>query len=346
MVPRVEAAGFRAIELTQAYAQLDRYPQNTPLGRIACHLTSPAVGEQVRTVIEAESPDALLIDSMFPAALDAATEYGIPSAVFFHHFLFRLRDEWKATEGRFYGMREQAGFSPLPPFEDLWQRQDRIIITSPAQFDTPIDPAWTLARHVGPVLEDEKCAVSIDNPWEDDDRTPLVLVSFSTAPEQRSLEKFQRSLDALGQMPVHVIGTTAGIVALDELCVPQNALVVPYAAHDPVLKRASLIITHGGHGTVMRSLKYGVPMIVMPGLAHDQAPNGRMVQDWGAGIALAGDAHACAIATAAQSILSSPSYKDAARRLSSILAASDGASSAADEVEMLLDAAAQRVNYV
>jgi UDP:flavonoid glycosyltransferase YjiC (YdhE family) len=27
MVPRVKTAGFRAIEITQAYAQVDRYPQ-------------------------------------------------------------------------------------------------------------------------------------------------------------------------------------------------------------------------------------------------------------------------------------------------------------------------------
>jgi UDP:flavonoid glycosyltransferase YjiC (YdhE family) len=31
MVPRVKTAGFRAIEITQAYAQVDRYPQGLPL---------------------------------------------------------------------------------------------------------------------------------------------------------------------------------------------------------------------------------------------------------------------------------------------------------------------------
>src|SRR5882757_2352538 len=47
MVPRVKAAGFRAIEITQAYAQVDRYPQGLPLTRPACYLTSPAVEEEV-----------------------------------------------------------------------------------------------------------------------------------------------------------------------------------------------------------------------------------------------------------------------------------------------------------
>ena len=48
MVPRVKTAGFRAIEITQAYAQVDRYPQGSFLTRAACYLTSPAVEEQVR----------------------------------------------------------------------------------------------------------------------------------------------------------------------------------------------------------------------------------------------------------------------------------------------------------
>jgi MGT family glycosyltransferase len=337
MVGRVEAAGFRAIELTQAYTQLDRYPQGMPISRLVCYLTSPAVEDEVRGLIETEAPDVLLIDAMFPAALNAAAAYDIPSAVFFHSFLFRLREQWKETGNRFSAMRSQAGFGSLPAFEELWQRQDRIIVTTAAQFDTPADPRWTSVRHVGPVLEDEKCAAPVALPWEQSDPTPVVLVTFSTAPEQRSLEKFQRSLDALADMPVHVFATTAGVVEPEELRVPQNAFVVRYAGHDSILQRASLLITHGGHGTLMRSLKYGVPMILMPGLAHDQAPNAQMVQDWGAGIALPGDAQSDAIAAAAKTILSTPSYKHTAQRLSSVVSDLDGASNAADEVESLLN---------
>ncbi len=69
MVPRVKTAGFRAIEITQAYAQVDRYPQGLPLTRPACYLTSPAVEEEVRSIVAAEAPDLILIDAMFPAAL-------------------------------------------------------------------------------------------------------------------------------------------------------------------------------------------------------------------------------------------------------------------------------------
>ena len=56
MVPRVKTAGFRAIEITQAYAQVDRYPQGLPLTRPACYLTSPAVEEEVRASSQPRRP--------------------------------------------------------------------------------------------------------------------------------------------------------------------------------------------------------------------------------------------------------------------------------------------------
>src|SRR5208282_2489075 len=89
MVPRVKTAGFRAIEFTDAYAQVDRYPQGTFLTRMSCYLTSPAVEAQVRSVVAAEAPEIILIDAMFPAALAQAPDFAAPSAVFVHTFVFR-----------------------------------------------------------------------------------------------------------------------------------------------------------------------------------------------------------------------------------------------------------------
>jgi UDP:flavonoid glycosyltransferase YjiC (YdhE family) len=70
--------------------------------------------------------------------------------------------------------------------------------------------------------------------------------------------------------------------------------------------------------------------------AHDQAPNAATVQEWGAGIGLPGDAEAGAMRAAAQEVLSAPSYRANARRMSAALTGVDGAANAADEVEALL----------
>jgi UDP:flavonoid glycosyltransferase YjiC (YdhE family) len=351
MVARVAAAGFRAIELTQAYAQVDRYPANSPMSRAACYLTSPAVAEQVRAVVKAEAPDLLIFDGMFPAALAQAKDFGKPTVAVSHTFVFRVLERWRGTTNTLVGMRQQSGFGSLPDLDALWHGCDRVLVTTLAEFDTPAPAGWESVRYVGPVLEDEKVAVPTALPWRDDDTTPLALMSFSTGFEQRSLDKLQRGLDAVADLPLHLVATTGGIVDPAELKAPRNAFVVNYAAHDPIIARASLVITHGGHGTAMRSLKYGVPMVVMPGLAHDQAVIAALMEEWGTGIAMPGDVafgsagdavtlsreeSVAALRNAVQKILATPSYRDNAKKRAAMLAGVDGAANAAKEIEALL----------
>jgi len=336
MVPRVKTAGFRAIEFTDAYAQVDRYPQGHFLTRMSCYLTSPAVEAQVDEVVAAERPDLVLIDAMFPAALARASGFGRPTAVFVHTFVFRQLDMWRKMIATLDGMRQQAGFSALPPLDALWQPRDRIISTSLGAFDAPPVPGWDMVRHAGPVLEDEKFAVPTSLPWAESDPTPLVLVSFSTGFEQRNVDKVQRALEALSTLPVHVVATTGGVVSPHELSTPGNAVVLNYAAHDPIIRRAALVVAHGGHGTAMRSLMHGTPMVVIPGLAGDQPFVAAAVQEWGAGRALPGDADVAAIRAAAQDVLSTPSYRENAAQRAKMLAGVDGAANAADLVEELL----------
>jgi len=338
MVPRVKTAGLRAIEITQSYAQVDLYPQGHFMTRAACYLTSPAVEAQVQAIVAAEEPDIVLIDAMFPAALAQAPQFGRPSAVFVHTFVFRQLDMWRRFFGIFDGMRQQAGFTGLPTLDDLWRPRARIISTSLGEFDAPPTSGWDMVRHAGPVLEDERFAIPTTLPWADSDPTPLVMVSFSTGFEQRNVDKLQRSLDALADLPVHVVVTTGGVVAPNELAAPKNAVVLDYAAHDPIMQRAALVVTHGGHGTAMRALRHGVPMVVIPGPAGDQPFVAAAVQEWGAGWALPADASVEAIRAGAQEVLSTPSYRDNARQRSTALVGIDGAANAASEVEALLKA--------
>jgi UDP:flavonoid glycosyltransferase YjiC (YdhE family) len=336
MVPRVKTAGFRAIEITQAYAQVDRYPQGHFMTRAACYLTSPAVEAQIQSIVAAETPDLVAIDAMFPAALAHAAEFGRPAVVFVHTFVFRQLDMWRRFFGIFDGMRQEAGFGGLPALDELWRPRERIVSTSLGRFDAAPLPGWEMVRHVGPVLEDERFALPAVLPWPASDTTPLVMVSFSTGFEQRNVDKLQRALDALADLPIHVLVTTGGIVAPNELATPANAIVFDYAAHDPIIKRAALVVTHGGHGTAMRTLRHGVPMVIIPGPAGDQPYVAAAVQEWGAGRALAGDAGVEAIRAAAQEVLSTPSFQRNARQRALSLADVNGAANAADEVEFLL----------
>lgn len=163
-----------------------------------------------------------------------------------------------------------------------------------------------------------------------------MVVSFSTGIEQASVSAFQRTLDALADESVHVVATTAGTINPEELHIPSNAVVLGYAAHDPLFCRASLIVTHGGHGTAMRALRHGVPAILMPAVAHDQPIVSATFQEWGCGRALPSNADVQTIRDAASDILRTPSYQDNARSRALALNGIDGAKSGADELEGLL----------
>ncbi|HTI10236.1 MAG TPA: glycosyltransferase [Puia sp.] len=58
--------------------------------------------------------------------------------------------------------------------------------------------------------------------------------------------------------------------------IPDNVSLVKWAPQTDILKRASLVITHGGLGTIKESIFYGVPMIVFP-MLYDQLRNAVLV---------------------------------------------------------------------
>jgi UDP:flavonoid glycosyltransferase YjiC (YdhE family) len=115
-----------------------------------------------------------------------------------------------------------------------------------------------------------------------------------------------------------------------------NVAVFASADHDELRRRAALVVTHGGHGTLLRALTYGLPMVVIPGLGGDQPVNAKAVEDWGVGRALPGNATAQMMREAVHLVLATPVFGQKARTISLQLAAADGASGAADEVESQL----------
>jgi len=74
------------------------------------------------------------------------------------------------------------------------------------------------------------------------------------------------------------------------------------------------VVTHGGHGTVMKALAAGVPMVILPH-GRDQADTAARVTARRAGVVLTRTATSGAIATAIQRVLRNDSYRAAAQRL-------------------------------
>lgn len=341
MVGRVRAAGLATRELTQAYALLDRFSWH-PLARVFGYLGSPAVGEEIISVVREEAPDAVVIDAMFGAALDVAPQFNTPTAVVVHTFVRRMYDAWKGNLTRQSDGRAQSGFAKLPPIEELWGARDLVHANTLAVLDGAATTPLANLRHGAPVLLEETRAVAPQLPWPANDTRPLVLLSFSTVHEQRSPLMLQRALDALGTLPVRIVATTGDIVDSADLTPPPNAALLRYASHDALLPHVAMILTHGGHGTAMRALRHGVPMVLTPALADDQPFVGAAVQEWGAGRALPKEPAVDDIVAAVRAVLDGPGYRDAAKRLAPLLAGVDGAELAAAAIERLVPALSER----
>jgi MGT family glycosyltransferase len=64
---------------------------------------------------------------------------------------------------------------------------------------------------------------------------------------------------------------------------PENLHVEPWVAQEQVLAHAHAVVCHGGSGTMLGALGWGLPLVVMP-LFADQPHNARRVQAVGAGL--------------------------------------------------------------
>ena len=335
MVNRVRSAGFGATALLDSYRYLDRYsfhPQATVFG----YTSSPAVGEELLVRCDEFRPDLVVIDAMFSAALDVAPRFERPTAVMLHTFLHHIYTGWTNNFKMQSDSRQRCGFDPLPGLDVLWGERDLLHVNALETFDAPAATPWTNVAHGAPILASERRAVPVSLPWPDDDDTPLVLLSFSTVPEQRNAELFQRALDALGPLDVHVVATTGGTIDASELIAPANAVVVAFADHDALMARASLVLGHGGHGTTMRALKHGLPIVGVPATGGDQVPITQLLEQWGAGRALPGDAAVDQIRDTVDAVLNDDRCRIEAQRRADFLRGVDGAGQAARAVEALL----------
>lgn len=106
----------------------------------------------------------------------------------------------------------------------------------------------------------------------------------------------------------HVAPSEIGIGGADILC-------LPFLAQAAVLPRCDLVVTHGGAGSVLGALAFGVPLLILPRGA-DQFYNALLVARAGAGRWLdPGEVSADSISKSVQPLLTDPAYRAAARRI-------------------------------
>ncbi len=237
--------------------------------------------------------------------------------------------QWNKGLNRINSLRESFGLRPLDDFWDQVRRARKILVLTSPAFDFPAQMPDNV-RYVGPVLDDPQWA--IDKSWTPPPgNDPVVLVAMSTTPQDQ-IDCLQRAVDGLSALPVRGIVTTGPAVDPKALQPSGNVTVVASAPHSEVLKCASAVVTHGGHGTVIRSLAAGVPLVVMP-QGRDQADNAARLVSRGAAITVKSSAPASTIGAAVIRVLDQPGFREAAERLGDRIRADAAADTLLSELE-------------
>jgi MGT family glycosyltransferase len=223
----------------------------------------------------------------------------------------------------------------LPPVRDLpglMAQADRVLVCSSPSYDFASSSVPANVRYVGPQLDGDPGEASGGRCAAEPGR-PLVLVGLSsTIMRQEGL--LQRAADALGQAQVRGVVTTGPAVDPVAISAPDNVTVTRWVRHADVLPHCSAVITHGGHGTVMKALIAGVPLIVVP-LGRDQPDNAARVVHAGVGIRLRKNATSSALRAAISRVTEDPRYRAAARQMAARLASERDDSLVVDELEQV-----------
>jgi MGT family glycosyltransferase len=163
---------------------------------------------------------------------------------------------------------------------------------------------------------------------------PLVLVAPSTAHDSEN-HLVRTALAALANEPVRVVATTNRVVPQRPIEVPANAVLVDWLSYSQLMPIASLVVSHGGHGTVARALGAGTPVLICP-IIGDMSETAMRV-DWaGCGLSLPWRlCQSTPLRWATRRLLQDRSFATRAGELAAWAREHDGAERGAELVEQL-----------
>jgi UDP:flavonoid glycosyltransferase YjiC (YdhE family) len=310
----------------------------------------------VRQLCRRTAPDVVVVDYMMPGALVGALAAGRPTVALVHTLYQALLVDgapapmsMAATVADVDRACRRVGVPEVISLGGLLSRCERVLVTCPLELDVPSDgPQAPNVRYVGPQLEvpslvDQPPAAvasaavgafepgpaGVDPqafgtplPAASDHGRHVVVVSMGTTPmdEQPVLETV---LAALADLPVDVVATVGAHLDPARVAAPANATVCAYVPHAELLPGASLVISHGGLGTVLAGLAHGLPQVCLP-LGRDQPDNAAAVERIDAGRSIEPTAGADKIRDVVAEVLGAAHHRAAARALAADIAALEG----------------------
>ena len=172
--------------------------------------------------------------------------------------------------------------------------------------------------------------------WLDEPGDPWILLTISSQ-LQDDLGLADAALPALANFPVRVLLTLGPGHVREELAsIPPNARLESVVSHAQVLGRAELLISHAGHGSVMKALWFGRPMVLVP-WGRDQPGVAARAEALGVAVVVPPDSvSAQTLSTVVESALADDQMRTRAEEHGVRLRATDPVATAVDALEALV----------
>jgi UDP:flavonoid glycosyltransferase YjiC (YdhE family) len=346
-----EGLGFAAAE------EYRMFPPPDPDSEEGQHAAEAA--KALLPLLEELRPHVVVSDILTLAPTLAAERAGIPLATLIPHiypvvepglpfFAIGLRRPrtrlgrkvWRAGHDRALSVgleqgrrdlnvqRERLGLPPIDRFHGGISPDLALVATYP-QLEYP--RRWPAGVEITGPMTFEMPHPTIELPPGD---APLILVAPSTAHDSGN-HLVRTALAALAEEPVRVVATTNRVAPQRPIDVPDNALLVEWLSYSQLMPAASLVISHGGHGTVARALGAGTPVLISP-IIGDMSETAMRVARAGAGLSLPWRlCRPAPLRWAARRLLHEPSFTTKAQEIAAWGRNNDGAARGAELVERL-----------
>jgi zeaxanthin glucosyltransferase len=238
--------------------------------------------EKIRLLIKRISPQVIVLDPLFYAAVMAVEESGIP---------------WVSMSNSLNPILEDDVRSPLlNTIAAIAEERERLFRGRGMNIQfrgcDALSPHLTLAfctsefvgersgvQLVGPSLplfqRGDETALGINS------QKKLIYVSFGSQIYHWP-ELFERLAEATADMDIHVIMSTGDLA--QSLRLPEHVTLCDYAPQLDLLPRTDLFITHGGANSVMEAIALGTKRLWVSPMCNDQFHQAHYVQKSGIGI--------------------------------------------------------------
>jgi rhamnosyltransferase subunit B len=230
-----------------------------------------------------------IIRSLVDAGMAGTLRISASQPMWFKRAFFRLAD-WllmdRALKRPLNDFRATLGLAPVDRVMHRWLHSPQLVIGFFPDWFAPVQPDWPSNIHlVGFPLWDAggSAALTADaDAFLSAGAPPVVFTPGSAGATMHGY--FRESVAAARDLGIRAMLVT-NFPEQVPAELPANVKVFSYQPFSGLLPRASLLVYHGGIGTLAQTIRAGIPHLVVPN-GHDQFDNGWRTERLGLGRAI------------------------------------------------------------